>query len=98
MERRKESPETKNTQRSAEPPQALLRSPLYFLLSRLEAAPMPFAFEKLRVYQKAITFADQLCPPFLIQRKIRPRLARSNPPMPMINSVAVAGSGTTVWL
>ncbi len=44
----------------------LLRSPFYFLLSDLATSrgsieAMPFAFEKLIVYQKAVTFADAAC-------------------------------------
>jgi hypothetical protein len=35
----------------------LLRSPFYFLLSSGIIRLMPFTFEKLIVYQKAVTFA-----------------------------------------
>jgi len=43
----------------------LLRSPLHFLLSDLAVfrgsiEVMPFAFEKLIVYQKAVDFADEV--------------------------------------
>jgi len=39
---------------------ALLRSPLYSLLSASGELRMAFAFEKLLVYQKAVDFADQV--------------------------------------
>ena len=60
MERRKESQETKTSGNGPRERTWLLRSPFHSLLSRLEAL-MPFAFEKLQVYQKAVTFADAIC-------------------------------------
>jgi four helix bundle protein len=59
IERRKESKKDKEVRTALSPN----RSPaVYSLLSTLfPDQPMPFTFEKLHVYQKVVTFADDAC-------------------------------------